>query len=560
MQQNPRIIYGSEHKGNKTKDVIQEAISLGFRAIDTANCCAYNEVLVGEALSELYLQGYQRQDLWLQSKFTFTYDNNGLRQGDPDAWLAPNHDTDVDVATQVWQSFNSTLEHLHANYLDSFILHAPYHISNYDIIPRGVTLVEEDFEAWKTMETFYDLGLVKSLGVSNFSPKQLNILLDIARVKPRSIQNIAYSFDSSDFIDETLAICKKHSIEYQGFSDGVSFFKKDLLVEIAEKYNISVIQASMKLAIQRGITPMTETANPKHMVENIAVLDLEDIQEIDQRKIYEHGHIQMLAYVELCGDAELYPHTANMTAFDLAKNFTMYSQIMYLQLFGPSQIEEALAFRHNDIVVKTLSGYEALKEICKEGDALRLPTKVDADLANKFISQPQLSSLKNLGADKAHIALKISSIYGASTLEILCTDNTGHFRNPTEEEINFANQCGNYYSYFLRLQDAFKKEVLDLSNFNSKSSCDEVFQRCDKPIDNKMICYLQSTIVNKDLCLDKFEYVSQSLVESAESDLGRISFNGECLFKVMLPAPEVVCNNLFNIMTMPGICPDEEEL
>lgn len=451
----PRIIYGSEAKGNNTSLAVQRAVKYGYSAIDTANCCAYNEILVGDALIDLYSQGYKRGGLWLQSKFTFTYDTTNPRQGKPDDWLAPNHDTDIAVRAQVWQSFNSTLEHLHTEYLDSLILHAPYHISNYYFTPQGVNLSEQDLEAWEAMEDMHDRGLVRSLGVSNFSPKQLELLIQRARIKPSYIQNMAYGFDSSAAIDETLEICKQYGIEYQGPHDGISVYKGYLVRELAEQYNISSKQMEMKLAMQRGISPLVGTANSEHMRENVDVLKIDDIKDADVERIYELGHLQMIAYEELYNNADT-NYSPDIEALELSKKFTHYSQLSYLILFGVSKVKEALDFKHDDIVIKTKSGHKALKILCKEVDGFRVPTSVDAELANKFLLQEQIYALEALGNSNAGIAVKITSYIGGEVLKILC-DDVGE---ATEEQIVIANEIIKGYGQLYALR-TFGAEHID---------------------------------------------------------------------------------------------------
>lgn len=67
----PRLIYGTAWKGNRTADLVVQAIQLGFKGIDTA--CQpkhYNEAGVGEALCRLAEKGIQRESLFIQTKFT----------------------------------------------------------------------------------------------------------------------------------------------------------------------------------------------------------------------------------------------------------------------------------------------------------------------------------------------------------------------------------------------------------------------------------------------------------------------------------------------------------
>ena len=109
---------------------MQLAVASGFRAIDTANqLIHYREDLVGEALLALDTQGVKRDTLFLQTKFTPV---NGQDHRTP-------YDASADLTTQVRQSFDSSLNHLHTDYVDSYVLHGPYSPMGFGgIRPGGV--------------------------------------------------------------------------------------------------------------------------------------------------------------------------------------------------------------------------------------------------------------------------------------------------------------------------------------------------------------------------------------------------------------------------------------
>jgi diketogulonate reductase-like aldo/keto reductase len=109
----PKIIYGTAWKKDATTRLVHEAVQIGFRAIDTANQPKhYQEALVGEALLALSSEGISRDQLFLQTKFTPA---DGQDRGIP-------YDPRADLASQVRQSFASSLRHLHVEYLDSYLL------------------------------------------------------------------------------------------------------------------------------------------------------------------------------------------------------------------------------------------------------------------------------------------------------------------------------------------------------------------------------------------------------------------------------------------------------
>ena len=113
----PRIIYGTAWKKERTAALVKQAITLGYRGIDTA--CQpkhYDEAGVGAGLAPCLATGLTRSDLYLQSKFTPV-------DGQDPARLP--YDPNDGVAIQVEQSFHNSLRNLRTSYLDSLVLHSP---------------------------------------------------------------------------------------------------------------------------------------------------------------------------------------------------------------------------------------------------------------------------------------------------------------------------------------------------------------------------------------------------------------------------------------------------
>src|SRR5665213_3393312 len=123
------------------------ALRAGFRGIDTANQRRhYFEAGVGEALKQAYDAGVvSRADLFLQTKYTYQPGQDHRLPYDPNA----------DLSTQVGQSLASSLEHLHTDYVDSFVLHGPM---------SGQGWTNGDSEVWAAMRRERDAGRTRLLG------------------------------------------------------------------------------------------------------------------------------------------------------------------------------------------------------------------------------------------------------------------------------------------------------------------------------------------------------------------------------------------------------------
>src|SRR5580704_1443756 len=113
----PRLLYGTAWKEDQTERLTELALRQGFRGIDTANQRRhYDEAAVGRGIAAAIESGLvSRDDLFLQTKFTFLASQD---QRLPYEKNAP-------VATQVAQSFASSLAHLGTDRIDSYVLHGP---------------------------------------------------------------------------------------------------------------------------------------------------------------------------------------------------------------------------------------------------------------------------------------------------------------------------------------------------------------------------------------------------------------------------------------------------
>jgi diketogulonate reductase-like aldo/keto reductase len=264
----PSFMYGTAWKKEATTQLVQLAVTLGFRAIDTANqLIHYQEALVGEALQALEKQGIKRDTLFLQTKFTSV---DGQDHRTP-------YDASADLTTQVRQSLDSSLSHLHTEYVDSYVLHGPHQ-------RRG--LGEADWEVWAAIEDLYQSGKTKMIGISNVTASQLTELCEQANIKPMVVQNRCYAALGWD--KEVREICQVHGIIYQGFS--LLTANRKVLVDpeirtIAQRLSAGPAQIIFRFAMQIGMLPLTGTTSPQHMKEDLQAeqfaLSTQEIQRIE---------------------------------------------------------------------------------------------------------------------------------------------------------------------------------------------------------------------------------------------------------------------------------------
>ena len=264
----PSFMYGTAWKKEATTRLVQAAVAAGFTAIDTANqLIHYDEALVGDALLALAKQGIARDRLFLQTKFTSV----GCQDH------RTPYDASADLTTQVKQSFDSSLTHLHTEYLDSYVLHGPSQ-------RRG--LGDADWEVWAAIEGLYQSGKTKMIGISNVTAEQLTQLCARAKQKPMVVQNRCYAALGWD--QEVREICRAQGIIYQGFS--LLTANRDVLADpdvraIAARLGTGVPQVIFRFAMQIGMLPLTGTTSQQHMKEDLQAeqltLTAEDIQRME---------------------------------------------------------------------------------------------------------------------------------------------------------------------------------------------------------------------------------------------------------------------------------------
>jgi diketogulonate reductase-like aldo/keto reductase len=193
----PPFLYGTAWKKERTKDLVEMAVRVGFRGIDTA--CQpkhYHEPGVGEALQALYTGGMiTRSEIFLQTKFTSF---NGQ-----DPHRIP-YDPDSPLEEQVQQSFSVSLQNLKTEYVDSLVLHGP------------LARFPDTMAVWRAMENIHDRGGARQIGISNvYDLSTLRKLYDEARVKPTVLQNRFYKDSGYDV--QIREFCALHGIVYQSF-------------------------------------------------------------------------------------------------------------------------------------------------------------------------------------------------------------------------------------------------------------------------------------------------------------------------------------------------------
>jgi len=164
------------------------------------------------------------------------------------------------------QSMASSLEHLHTDCVDSYVLHGPSSAQDWS---------EMDAEAWEAMVKERDSGRARLLGVSNISLRQLHQMAATHTMAPAFVQNRCYARAGWD--RDVRAFCQDRNIRYQGFSlltANVQVLRDPFVANLAKQLNATPAQIIFRFALAVGMLPLTGTSDPEHMQQDLASRDL----------------------------------------------------------------------------------------------------------------------------------------------------------------------------------------------------------------------------------------------------------------------------------------------
>lgn len=248
----PTTAFGTCKLG-ETSDVIQKVVlaaQCGYRHFDTA--AAYeNEAGVGKALKIITKEYCNRSELFITDKIS-NDDLSGLKDG----------------YSATKKAFYKSLELLQIDYLDLYLIHWP--------VPRYA----EDFwrqlniSTWRAMEDLYKEGKIKAIGVSNFTEKHIDNILQNSEIAPMVNQiEVQPFYQQRDLI----RYCLNNDIfvEAWGPLKQGEVFSIDILQTLAQKYNKTVSQICLKFCLQLGAAPIVKCSSKEKMLENTIQYDWE---------------------------------------------------------------------------------------------------------------------------------------------------------------------------------------------------------------------------------------------------------------------------------------------
>lgn len=231
-------------RGDLCTDSVADAITAGYRLIDTAKVYA-NEEAVGAGIRK---SGIDRKSLFVTSKIWV--DDSGYEKAKA--------------------AFQETLDKLQLEYLDLYLVHRP----------RG-----DVNGSWRAMEELNAAGKIRAIGLSNFDPEQYKSLMSAAKTKPVINQVETHPFFQEDAIFAASQAANVRMEAWAPFAEGRGgLFTNSALEAIAHKHNKTVAQTVLRWHYQRGVVAIPRSSNPEHRRENLAIFDFQLSPE-DMRQI-----------------------------------------------------------------------------------------------------------------------------------------------------------------------------------------------------------------------------------------------------------------------------------
>lgn len=233
-----------------TYQAVKEALAAGYRHIDTA-VAYFNEQEVGQAIQD---SDISRDQIWVTSKL----------------WL---QDYAYEYAKK---AINLSLQKLGLDYIDLYLIHQPYGKVN---------------EAWQAMEEAQKAGKIRSIGVSNMTPKIWQKFVPHFQVMPAVNQ---VEFNPYFQQKELRKILAKNGVALEAWAPlgqgNADLLKEPVITKMAAKYGKDVGQIILRFEHQEGVTIFPKSVHTARIQSNIDIFDFElNSAEMDQMRALDKG-------------------------------------------------------------------------------------------------------------------------------------------------------------------------------------------------------------------------------------------------------------------------------
>ena len=232
----PQIGFGVfQISPEETVRAVGTALEAGYRLIDTASVYG-NERGVGKALAQA---GVPRSEIFVVTK----------------VW---NDDQGYDSTLR---AFDESLGRLGLDYVDLYLIHWPR--------PR----LDRYVDTWRAMEKLRSQGRIRSIGVSNFEPEQIDRLLAECEVPP-SVNQVELRPGLAQA--PLRQYHGEHGIVTQAWSPigrGQGLLTHPDVVAVARAHDRTPAQVVLRWHVQLGVVPLPRSAQAGRIRSNLEVFD-----------------------------------------------------------------------------------------------------------------------------------------------------------------------------------------------------------------------------------------------------------------------------------------------
>lgn len=246
-------------EGEKAIIAVKDAIEIGYRHIDTAEAYG-NEIEVGIGIKK---SNIDRKDMFVTTKL---------------AAEAKDYET-------AKKNIQESLDKLDIDYIDLMIIHSPQPWA--EVNQSNNRYEKGNLEAWRALEEFYKEGKLKAIGVSNFQIDDLKNILENSEVKP-AVNQILCHISNTPL--ELIKFCEENDILVEAYSPIAhgEILNNSEIQKIADKYNVTVAQLSIKYTIQLGTVSLPKSATKSHIEENSKLDFVISEEDMEILKNFEH--------------------------------------------------------------------------------------------------------------------------------------------------------------------------------------------------------------------------------------------------------------------------------
>lgn len=223
--------------GEEAYNSVKWALEAGYRHIDTAYVYE-NEDSVGKAIKDSKIK---REELFITTKLP----------------------SDIKTYDGAIEYFNKSLKLLGLDYIDLYLIHAPWPWSNV-----GQNCDEGNILAWKAMIDLYNEGKIRSIGVSNFSIKDIENIVKATNFKPM-VNQIRYFIGNTQ--KALTKYCQDNDIlieAYSPFATG-ELLDNTKLKEMADKYNTTIPKICLRFCLQNNTLPLPKSVHKERIYDNL---------------------------------------------------------------------------------------------------------------------------------------------------------------------------------------------------------------------------------------------------------------------------------------------------